>query len=66
MSNIFYLTDEYRIMLIFLFPVDSFTKILASDVLWSDPCAEDGLYLNTERGIGLIFGPNITMVSIHG
>jgi serine/threonine-protein phosphatase 5 len=33
---------------------------LASDVMWSDPVREPGLAENTARGIGLVFGPDVT------
>lgn len=33
---------------------------LATDVLWSDPVAEPGFQLNTSRGIGMVFGPDVT------
>ncbi|EIE25508.1 Metallo-dependent phosphatase [Coccomyxa subellipsoidea C-169] len=36
------------------------TSTLATDVLWSDPVVEAGLRLNDSRGVGLIFGPEIT------
>jgi serine/threonine-protein phosphatase 5 len=35
---------------------------LATDVLWSDPAAEPGMRTNDARGVGLIFGPDITQV----
>ncbi|CAL8460824.1 g355 [Coccomyxa elongata] len=35
-------------------------SMLATDVLWSDPVAEPGLCTNDSRGVGLIFGPEIT------
>eukprot|EP00245_Coleochaete_scutata_P004177 TRINITY_DN1644_c0_g2_i1.p1 TRINITY_DN1644_c0_g2~~TRINITY_DN1644_c0_g2_i1.p1 ORF type:complete len:477 (-),score=70.18 TRINITY_DN1644_c0_g2_i1:341-1771(-) len=39
-----------------------------ADVLWSDPSAEEGLFPNHQRGIGLLFGPDITQefLSQHG
>ncbi len=37
-------------------------SMLATDVLWSDPVAEPGLRTNDSRGVGLIFGPEITQV----
>ena len=33
---------------------------LVSDVLWSDPVSENGLMENESRGLGLMFGPDIT------
>lgn len=33
---------------------------LATDVLWSDPVMEPGLRLNEARGVGLVFGPDVT------
>lgn len=35
---------------------------VATDVIWSDPVAEPGLRTNDSRGVGLIFGPEITQV----
>ena len=35
-------------------------KQLASDVLWSDPAPTPGLLANDARGIGLVFGPDVT------
>ena len=40
------------------------SSVVASDVLWSDPVAVDGLETNDARGVGLIFGPNITQVCV--
>lgn len=37
-------------------------SLVASDVLWSDPALKDGLEENVQRGIGCIFGPDITEV----
>ncbi|KAK9909268.1 hypothetical protein WJX75_009817 [Coccomyxa subellipsoidea] len=36
------------------------TSMVATDVLWSDPVAEAGLRINHSRGVGLVFGPEIT------
>ncbi|KAK3122136.1 hypothetical protein QOZ80_8BG0665560 [Eleusine coracana subsp. coracana] len=35
-------------------------NLIPGDVLWSDPSLELGLSSNTERGIGLLWGPDIT------
>lgn len=35
-------------------------SVIAADVLWSDPVAEDGLRANESRGVGLVFGPDMT------
>lgn len=35
-------------------------NLIPGDVLWSDPSMEMGLSPNEERGIGLIWGPDIT------
>lgn len=37
---------------------------LAADILWSDPGKESGLRENDERGIGLVFGPDVTEVGV--
>ena len=39
------------------------TTIVATDVLWSDPVAKDGLATNDSRGVGITFGPDITQVT---
>lgn len=33
---------------------------VAGDVLWSDPHGEDGISLNASRGVGIMFGPDMT------
>lgn len=33
---------------------------VATDVLWSDPVATPGFQLNTSRGVGMVFGPDVT------
>lgn len=38
------------------------STLVATDVLWSDPVLIEGLELNVQRGIGVVFGPNITEV----
>lgn len=35
-------------------------NLIPGDVLWSDPSMSPGLSPNTERGIGLLFGPDCT------
>jgi serine/threonine-protein phosphatase 5 len=35
-------------------------NLIPGDVLWSDPSLEMGLSPNKERGIGLLWGPDIT------
>mmetsp|Transcript_103 Transcript_103/g.155 ORF Transcript_103/g.155 Transcript_103/m.155 type:complete len:249 (-) Transcript_103:704-1450(-) len=36
------------------------SHVIASDVLWSDPQSEPGLAPNDNRGVGLLFGPDVT------
>ncbi|KXZ48137.1 hypothetical protein GPECTOR_30g233 [Gonium pectorale] len=36
------------------------SSLLATDVLWSDPVAAPGLRENDARGVGLVFGPDVT------
>ncbi|KAH6799331.1 serine/threonine phosphatase 7 [Perilla frutescens var. frutescens] len=36
------------------------SNLIPGDVLWSDPSMSPGLSPNTERGIGLLFGPDCT------
>ena len=38
------------------------TSVVAADVLWSDPIAQNGLQVNEARGVGLTFGPDVTQV----
>lgn len=38
-------------------------SVIATDVLWSDPSNQPGLMENAARGVGLLFGPDITQVS---
>ena len=38
-------------------PIGEGRSMIAGDVLWSDPIAEDGLRHNENRGIGIQFGP---------
>ncbi|DBA77455.1 hypothetical protein WJX77_000861 [Trebouxia sp. C0004] len=35
-------------------------SVIATDVLWSDPAPEPGLVENLARGVGLLFGPDVT------
>lgn len=35
-------------------------SLAISDVLWSDPVLEEGIQENSERGLGLMFGPDVT------
>ena len=34
---------------------------VAGDVLWSDPGREPGVRYNSERGVGVVFGPDATL-----
>lgn len=38
--------------------------VTSADATWSDPVAEPGLRRNVARGVGLVFGPDVTEV-IH-
>ena len=40
------------------------STVVATDVLWSDPVVEEGLCLNSSRGVGVIFGPDVTQASL--
>ena len=33
---------------------------LATDVMWSDPVLEPGFSENVSRGVGMVFGPDVT------
>ena len=35
-------------------------QVMACDVMWSDPQSEEGIALNDKRGVGLLFGPDVT------
>jgi serine/threonine-protein phosphatase 5 len=41
------------------------SNLIPGDVLWSDPSLEKGLSLNKERGIGLLWGPDITQQFLY-
>lgn len=36
------------------------SNLIPGDILWSDPSKDTGLFLNKERGIGLLWGPDCT------
>lgn len=36
------------------------STVVAADVMWSDPSAEPGLHMNDSRGVGVVFGADIT------
>jgi hypothetical protein len=38
------------------------STLVAADVMWSDPSAEAGLRLNDARGVGIVFGADVTQV----
>lgn len=38
--------------------------MIATDVLWSDPAPGPGLVENEARGVGLLFGPDVTQVAL--
>lgn len=40
-------------------------SVVATDVLWSDPSSQPGLVENEARGVGLLFGPDITQVPLR-
>lgn len=39
-------------------------SVIATDVLWSDPAPQPGLVANEARGVGLLFGPDVTQVHL--
>uniref|UniRef100_A0A0E0IEE4 Serine/threonine-protein phosphatase n=1 Tax=Oryza nivara TaxID=4536 RepID=A0A0E0IEE4_ORYNI len=41
------------------------SNLIPGDVLWSDPSLEMGLSSNKERGIGLLWGPDITQQFLY-
>uniref|UniRef100_A0ACD6AI44 Uncharacterized protein n=1 Tax=Avena sativa TaxID=4498 RepID=A0ACD6AI44_AVESA len=41
------------------------SNLIPGDVLWSDPSMDKGLSLNKERGIGLLWGPDITQQFLY-
>lgn len=36
------------------------SNLIPGDILWSDPSTDNGLFLNKEAGIGLLWGPDCT------
>ena len=42
------------------------STVVATDVLWSDPVGDEGLCPNSSRGVGVIFGPDVTQVGFSG
>jgi serine/threonine-protein phosphatase 5 len=46
---------------------DGFTAAsrVAADVLWSDPVLRRGLRANTARGVGCVFGPDVTLAFLR-
>lgn len=38
------------------------STLVATDTLWSDPVREPGIELNHSRGVGTVFGPDVTQV----
>lgn len=40
-------------------------SVIATDVLWSDPAPEPGLVENEARGVGLLFGPDVTQAFLE-
>ena len=38
-------------------------SVVATDVMWSDPAPGPGLVENEARGVGLLFGPDVTQVT---
>ncbi|KAL6765533.1 Metallo-dependent phosphatase-like protein [Haematococcus lacustris] len=41
------------------------TSMVASDVLWSDPVMEPGLHPNLARGVGLVYGPDMSQAFLQ-
>jgi hypothetical protein len=41
-------------------------SLLATDVLWSDPVKDEGFCENFSRGIGMVFGADVTEVRMAG
>lgn len=41
-------------------PSGAGASVVATDVLWSDPVAAPGFHVNTSRGVGMVFGPDVT------
>ena len=46
-----------------MFVLGAGKSVIATDVLWSDPAPEPGLVENEARGVGLLFGPDVTQVA---
>ena len=41
------------------------SSAVAADVLWSDPAPDDGLEPNDARGVGVLFGPDVTQLFLR-
>jgi hypothetical protein len=43
-------------------PDHSLAQLIASDLVWSDPSPTAGMEHNALRGVGRVFGPDVTEV----
>jgi hypothetical protein len=43
-------------------PDHSLAQLIASDLVWSDPSPTAGMEHNSLRGVGRVFGPDVTEV----
>ncbi|CAA7014182.1 unnamed protein product [Microthlaspi erraticum] len=54
------LKDLYKVKRRVLDPPAEGSNLIPGDILWSDPSKDTGLFLNEEKGIGLLWGPDCT------
>ncbi|KAH0920959.1 hypothetical protein HID58_020977 [Brassica napus] len=54
------LKDLFKVKRRVINPPAEGSNLIPGDILWSDPSTDNGLFLNKESGIGLLWGPDCT------
>lgn len=54
------LKDLFKVKRRVINPPAEGSNLIPGDILWSDPSTDNGLFLNKEAGIGLLWGPDCT------
>ncbi|KAL0660913.1 hypothetical protein Bca4012_097750 [Brassica carinata] len=54
------LKDLFKVKRRVINPSAEGSNLIPGDILWSDPSTDNGLFLNKESGIGLLWGPDCT------